>query len=50
MTADEFVSSYMYLTNKYLDMSDQEREDVTTAFVRYRAVHENWSTIISEDM
>ena len=42
MSPEEFVLRYVGLVEVYNSMSDEDKEAVTTEFVRYRAVQEQW--------
>lgn|GEM_PF-2572377 len=44
MTPEEFVLRYVGLVEVYNAMSDDDKEAVTTEFVRYQAVKEEWVT------
>ena len=46
MTPLAFVAQYMGLLDVYAAMSDEEREAVTTEFVRVRSDREGWRKVV----
>lgn len=48
MTPQVFVEAYMGLIDAYGAMTPEEREAVTTAFVRARSDREGWRVLAEE--
>jgi hypothetical protein len=48
MTPNAFVEQYMALIDAYAAMTNDEREAVSTAFVKAKSVREGWRVLAKE--
>ena len=48
MTPQAFVAQYIGLVDAYVAMTDEEREAITTEFVRHRSIREEWPILVKE--